>query len=162
MENDTHCVCGENRMHGSYSTFIQMHMCTGIASVKRDIFDIDPHTLIFGTIACRELWMWGDESGNGLGLDVTMKEAYSGGVGVGAYFCRNALPSLPHLLVYRPVCLLVQPSLPGQAFYCMAPSCLTATPSLRIHADCCMAPLCLTVLPSYTVHVHSVYGSGVP
>ena len=25
--------------------------------------------------------MWSDESGNGLGLDVTMKEAYDGGVG---------------------------------------------------------------------------------
>ena len=25
--------------------------------------------------------MWGDESGNGIALDVTMKEAYSSGVG---------------------------------------------------------------------------------
>ena len=42
--------------------------------IKRKIFAIDPHTLIWGSIACRELWMWSDESGNGLGLDVTMKE----------------------------------------------------------------------------------------
>ena len=45
-----------------------------IAQIKRKIFAIDPHTLIWGSIACRELWMWSDESGNGLGLDVTMKE----------------------------------------------------------------------------------------
>jgi hypothetical protein len=38
----------------------------------------------FGSIACRELWMWSDESGNGIGLDVTMKEAYANGVGDGA------------------------------------------------------------------------------
>ena len=49
-----------------------------IASIKRDIFAIDPHHLIWGSIACRELWMWSDESGNGLGLDVTMKESYGG------------------------------------------------------------------------------------
>ena len=46
----------------------------GGAQIKRRIFAIDPHTLIWGSIACRELWMWSDESGNGLGLDVTMKE----------------------------------------------------------------------------------------
>ena len=69
-----------------------------IAQIKRKIFAIDPRntatlsrfvappvslnlesitttdTLIWGSIACRELWMWSDESGNGLGLDVTMKE----------------------------------------------------------------------------------------
>jgi len=45
-----------------------------IAQIKRRIFAIDPHTLIWGSIACRELWMWSDESGNGLGVDVTMKE----------------------------------------------------------------------------------------
>lgn len=52
-----------------------------LARIKRDIFDHDPHHLIWGSIACRELWMWSDESGNGLGLDVTMKEAYFTGVG---------------------------------------------------------------------------------
>lgn len=52
-----------------------------IARIKRAIFDLDPHHLIWGSIACRELWMWSDESGNGLGLDVTMKEAYFSGVG---------------------------------------------------------------------------------
>lgn len=54
---------------------------SAIASVKRDIFKLDPYHLIWGSIACRELWMWSDESGDGLGLDVTMKEAYSSGVG---------------------------------------------------------------------------------
>ena len=52
-----------------------------IARIKRELFELDPHHLIWGSIACRELWMWGDESGNGLALDVTMKEAYSSGVG---------------------------------------------------------------------------------
>ena len=52
-----------------------------IARIKRDIFDLDPHHLIWGSIACAELWMWTDESGNGLGLDVTMKEAYNNAVG---------------------------------------------------------------------------------
>ena len=58
-----------------------MQEMQAIAKIKRAVFDIDPHHLIWGSIACRELWMWSDESGNGLGLDVTMKEAYSGGVG---------------------------------------------------------------------------------
>eukprot|EP01047_Picozoa_sp_COSAG01_P056739 COSAG01_NODE_6469_length_3649_cov_2.477746_3_plen_162_part_00 len=52
-----------------------------IAKIKREIFQLDPYHLIWGSIACREIWMWSDESGNGLGLDVTMKEAYSSGVG---------------------------------------------------------------------------------
>jgi hypothetical protein len=54
-----------------------------IAKIKREIFQLDPYHLIWGSIACREIWMWSDESGNGLGLDVTMKEAYSSGVGDG-------------------------------------------------------------------------------
>ena len=34
-------------------------------------------TLVFGTVACRVMWMWKDSYGSsGLGLDVTMAEAY--------------------------------------------------------------------------------------
>ena len=47
-----------------------MQEMQAIATIKRAVFDIDPHHLIWGSIACRELWMWSDESGNGLGLDV--------------------------------------------------------------------------------------------
>jgi hypothetical protein len=37
----------------------------------------DPYHLMFGTVACRVMWLWRDSYGSsGLGLDVTMAEAY--------------------------------------------------------------------------------------
>ena len=44
----------------------------------------DPYRLMFGTIACGEVWMW-QEEGFGLGMDVMMKEGYGGGVGGGSF-----------------------------------------------------------------------------
>ena len=39
----------------------------------------DRYHLTFGTIACRDMWLWKDTyGGSGLGLDVTMAEAYGG------------------------------------------------------------------------------------
>ena len=41
----------------------------------------DPYHLVYGTVACRVMWMWRDSYGSsGIGLDVTMAEAYGGGM----------------------------------------------------------------------------------
>jgi hypothetical protein len=50
---------------------------------------------VFGTVACRVMWMWKDSYGSsGLGLDVTMAEAYGGGMdtfeGINTYPMQNS------------------------------------------------------------------------
>ena len=48
-----------------------------LAQIHAIIRQADPFHLIFGTVACRVMWMWSDSYGSsGLGLDVTMAEAY--------------------------------------------------------------------------------------
>ena len=52
-----------------------------LAKMHAIIRAADPYHLIFGTVACRVMWMWKDSFGSsGLGLDVTMAEAYGGGM----------------------------------------------------------------------------------
>ena len=52
-----------------------------LAKIHAIIRKQDPYHLIFGTVACRVMWMWKDSYGSsGLGLDVTMAEAYGGGM----------------------------------------------------------------------------------
>eukprot|EP01043_Picozoa_sp_COSAG02_P064197 COSAG02_NODE_9309_length_2259_cov_3.884722_3_plen_228_part_01 len=50
---------------------------------------------VFGTVACRVMWMWKDSYGSsGLGLDITMAEAYGGGMdtfeGINTYPMQNS------------------------------------------------------------------------
>ena len=48
-----------------------------LAKIHAIIRKVDPYHLVFGTVACRVMWMWKDSYGSsGLGLDVTMAEAY--------------------------------------------------------------------------------------
>ena len=61
---DDCCNKGKNRGRAPGDTQL-----AGFAEVRRTLRRVDPYHLVFGTVACGDLWLWTEE-GSGQGLDV--------------------------------------------------------------------------------------------